>query len=72
MRKSLIDRRAATVRNWGFFIAVALLVVAAGAGILLACSLLACKGFKEPADSLRSPSRQQTEEVLESMLLSQR
>jgi hypothetical protein len=43
--ESLTDRRAATVRNWGFFIALALIAVAAVAGILLGVFALARRAF---------------------------
>ena len=43
--ESLIDRRAATVRNWGFFIMLALVAVAAVAGILLGVFALARRVF---------------------------
>jgi hypothetical protein len=41
----LMDRRAATVRNWGFFIVLALVAVAAVAGILMGVFALARRAF---------------------------
>jgi len=43
--QSLIDRRAATVRNWGFFIAVFLIAAAGLAGILLGLLALMRRAF---------------------------
>jgi hypothetical protein len=43
--QSLLDRRGATVRNWGFFIALALIVGGAVAGILLGVFALARRAF---------------------------
>jgi hypothetical protein len=43
--ESLIDRRAATARNWGFFIVLALIVGTAVAGILMGVFALARRAF---------------------------
>jgi hypothetical protein len=43
--QSLIDRRAATVRNWGFFIAVFLVAAAGLAGIMLGLLALMRRAF---------------------------
>jgi hypothetical protein len=43
--QSLIDRRAATVRNWGFFIALALVAIAGVAAIAFGIFALARRAF---------------------------